>query len=108
MALIAGRVWCVYDDGRNGHVRGWDVTEQIGGQLLDKALIEQNNIVENSRGNVKLGLTQSGDVTLPRNWWGTVNELEIVSTFFDHRYDESLGTVRAPEPLNGPVTSFVQ
>jgi hypothetical protein len=95
------------------HIHHNDIRENETGLFVvtrsdDKALIEQNNIVGNRRGNVKLGLTQSGDVTLPRNWWGTVNEQEIVATFFDHRYDESLGTVRAPEPLSGPVTAFVQ
>ncbi len=74
----------------------------------NKTLIEYNNIVENRRGNVKLGLTQSGDVTLPRNWWGTTDEQEIVSTFFDHKYDESLGTVYAPAPLTAPVTLYVK
>lgn len=70
----------------------------------DKALIEMNNIVENLRSNVKLGLTQSGDVTLPHNWWGTMDEQEISASFFDQKYDESLGIVRAPEPLKTPVT----
>ena len=74
----------------------------------DQALIELNNIVENRRSNVKLGLTQSGDVTLPRNWWGLMDEQAIVATFFDHKYDESLGTVRAPEPLEAPVDIFVK
>lgn len=69
----------------------------------DAATIEQNNIAGNRRYNVKMGLEQSGDVTLPRNWWGTVDPDEIDSTFFDARRDASLGRVRAPEPLPRPV-----
>jgi len=84
-------------------IRGNDTGLFVVTRSDDKALIELNNIVENRRSNVKLGLTQSGDVTLPRNWWGTTDKQEITSTFFDHRYDESLGTVRAPEPLAAPV-----
>ena len=44
VALIDGRVWCVYDDGRCGHVRGWDVTEQLGTKLLDAALLEERDL----------------------------------------------------------------
>lgn len=90
------------------HVHHNDIRENETGLFVvtrsdDRALIEMNNIVENRRSNVKLGLTQSGDVTLPRNWWGTKDNDKIIATFFDHKYDESLGTVRAPEPLNAPV-----
>lgn len=90
------------------HVHHNDIRENETGLFVvtrsdDKALIEMNNIVENRRSNVKLGLTQSGDVTLPRNWWGMKDNDKIIATFFDHKYDESLGTVRAPEPLNAPV-----
>jgi len=74
----------------------------------DKAVIENNNIVENRRGNVQLGLSQSGDITLPRNWWGTTDEQAIAATFFDYQYDKSLGRVRAPEPLAAPVSIFVE
>jgi hypothetical protein len=99
--------------GGTAHIHHNDIRSNETGLFVvtrsdDKALIEQNNIVENRQGNVKLGLTQSGDVTLPRNWWGTVDEQEIAATFFDHKFDESLGTVRAPEPLNTPVTVFVK
>ena len=91
------------------HVHHNDIRKNETGLFVvtrsnDKALIEMNNIVENRRSNVKLGLTQSDDVTLPRNWWGMMNTQEISATFFDSKYDESLGTVRAPEPLSAPVT----
>lgn len=91
------------------HVHHNDIRDNETGLFVvtrsnDKALIELNNIVENRRSNVKLGLTQSGDVTLPRNWWGPLDEQEISATFFDSKFDESLGTVRAPEPLDAPVT----
>jgi len=69
----------------------------------DAARIESNNIADNRQYNVKLGLEQPGDVTLPRNWWGTTDPALIETTFFDARHDPALGRVRAPEPLPGPV-----
>lgn len=65
----------------------------------DRARIEHNNITGNRQYNVKLGLQQPHDVTLPRNWWGTVDAALIEQTFFDHRADDSLGQVSAPAPL---------
>lgn len=70
----------------------------------DRASIEQNNIVNNRQYNVKLGWQQPGDVTLPRNWWGTLDQTAIQNTFLDHNFDASLGLVSAPEPLTEPVT----
>ncbi|NIQ95132.1 MAG: hypothetical protein GWO11_05360, partial [Desulfuromonadales bacterium] len=69
----------------------------------DRSRIEYNNIVDNRRYNVKLGIDQSGDVTLPRNWWGTTNLERIEETFFDRRFDRNLGRVTAPQPLGQPV-----
>ena len=69
----------------------------------DKAVIEGNNIVGSLAYSVKLGLEQQGDVTLPGNWWGSSDPEAVASTFFDRRFDRSLGTVRAPEPLAAPV-----
>ncbi|MCM2265179.1 MAG: right-handed parallel beta-helix repeat-containing protein [Desulfuromonadales bacterium] len=67
------------------------------------AQIEHNNIAGNRQYNVKMGLEQPGDVTLPRNWWGSPEAAVIEQTFFDARHDPALGRVRAPEPLAGPV-----
>ena len=50
-----------------------------------------------------MGLEQPGDVTLPRNWWGSAEPAQIEQTFFDARHDPTLCRVRAPEPLAGPV-----
>ncbi len=69
----------------------------------DHAKIVRNNIVENSDYNVKLGIDQRGDVTLPQNWWGTEDKEKIVQTFFDAKQDDSLGRVSAPAPLAEPV-----
>lgn len=69
----------------------------------DAARIEFNNIAGNRQYNVKMGLEQPGDVTLPRNWWGTTDPVAIEQSFFDARHDPALGRVRAPEPLTGPV-----
>jgi len=69
----------------------------------DAARIEYNNIADNREYNVKMGLEQPGNVTLPRNWWGTDDPARIEATFFDTRNDPVLGRVRAPEPLTAPV-----
>lgn len=69
----------------------------------DAARIEFNNIAGNRQYNVKMGLEQPGDVTLPRNWWGRTAPAAIEATVFDGRHDPSLGRVRVPEPLAGPI-----
>ncbi|TLM65685.1 MAG: right-handed parallel beta-helix repeat-containing protein [Deltaproteobacteria bacterium] len=69
----------------------------------DAARIERNNIAGNRQYNVKMGLEQAKDVTLPRNWWGSTEPALIEQSFFDRRSDPSLGLVSAPEPLAGPV-----
>jgi hypothetical protein len=69
----------------------------------DRAEIERNNITDNRLYNVKLGLEQPGDVTLPNNWWGTTDVETIETHFFDQKMDASLGRVRAPDPLSAPV-----
>ena len=47
VAVIDDRIWAIYDDGRNGHVRGWDITEQIGNNVLTKAILErQTDLLE--------------------------------------------------------------
>jgi hypothetical protein len=69
----------------------------------DLARIVQNNITGNRSYNVKLGLQQAGDVSLPENWWGTTDPQEISAGFFDRSADASLGRVTAPRPLRGPV-----
>lgn len=69
----------------------------------DAARIEYNNIAGNRQYNVKMGLEQPGDVTLPRNWWGSADPASFEATFFDASHDPALGRVRAPEPLGVPV-----
>lgn len=69
----------------------------------DKTRLEENNIAENRQYNVKLGLEQDGDVTFPRNWWGSPEPAAISATIFDRGADASLGQVQTPEPLAGPV-----
>jgi hypothetical protein len=69
----------------------------------DAALIEANNIAGNRQYNVKMGLEQAGNVTLPRNWWGSTDPAAIAATIFDGRSDPSLGRVSTPEPLGGPI-----
>lgn len=67
------------------------------------ARIEYNNIAGNRQYNVKMGLEQPHDVTLPRNWWGSSDPAAIAATIFDGRSDPALGRVTSPEPLSEPV-----
>lgn len=66
-------------------------------------LVEQNNITGSSGYQVKFGLQQRQNVSFPRNWWGTADGEQIGATFFDRRFDRSLGRARAPDPLPVPV-----
>ncbi len=84
-------------------IRDNDIGVFVVTRSEDRARIEQNNIVDNRQYNVKLGLQQPHDVTLPRNWWGAADPAAIARTFFDRHADEVLGRVHAPEPLTGPV-----
>ena len=84
-------------------IRGNEIGIFVVTRSEDKAQVIRNNIVENSDYNVKLGIDQHADVTLPQNWWGTVDEEKIVATFFDTKQDETLGRVSAPKPLSSPV-----
>ena len=68
----------------------------------DRTLFRDNNIVSRQY-NVKLGMAQAGDVTFPRNWWGTSEATAIRTTFYDHAADASLGKVSTPDPLSGPI-----
>jgi len=69
----------------------------------DQARIEHNNITGSRLYNVKLGLQQPHAMTLPHNWWGTVDQAAIEQTFFDRRADDSLGQVSAPLPLAAAI-----
>ena len=69
----------------------------------NKSLIEQNNIVGSRNYAVKMGLDQTADVTLPRNWWGTDDPTRIAAAIFDGSSDRSLGRVHTPEPLTSEV-----
>lgn len=69
----------------------------------DRTRIEGNNIVGSRKYQVKMGLEQHADATFPRNWWGSADPEEIEGAFFDQKFDPTLGRVRAPEPLTGPV-----
>jgi len=80
-----------------------DVGIFIVTRSADQAVIESNNIAGNQIYNVKLGLSQPTDVSLPRNWWGTADPDAIAASFFDRKFDKELGTVLAPEPLEQPV-----
>ena len=87
----------------HNEIRDNDIGVFVVTRSEDKARIEWNNIVNNRQYNVKLGWQQPGDVTLPRNWWGTTETNEIEKSFLDRKMDASLGQVRAPEPLASPI-----
>jgi len=69
----------------------------------DKAVVEENNITGSRQYQVKMGLEQKGDVTFPRNWWGTTDISLIGESFFGGNVDPALGRVHAPDPLPAPV-----
>ncbi len=69
----------------------------------DRSRIERNNLAGNHHYSVKMGHTQTADIRLPHNWWGTTDRDAIARTFLDRGVDAALGRVLAPEPLDGPV-----
>jgi len=69
----------------------------------DKARFVHNNIADNEQYNVKLGWQQPGPVTLPENWWGSIDPAQIANRFFDRQSDPQLGPVSAPRPLAAAI-----
>ena len=69
-------------------------------------LIENNTIMANDR-NVVLGEEVPEDVHLPRNFWGSVDQESISSSFFDGQLEPYLGNVLTkplrsePDPSSG-------
>jgi len=59
----------------------------------DLSKIENNNIVDNSDYSVKLGMEQTGDITMQNNFWGTTDADSIKGGIFDKAFDEQLGGV---------------
>ncbi len=72
----------------------------------NRAVIEYNNITGSRQYQVKMGHEQPGDVSFPRNWWGTPDPAVIAASFFDKHFDQSLGRVTAPDPLTSPQQSL--
>jgi len=69
----------------------------------NRSLFEFNNLAGNRYYSVKMGHTQTEDVSLPRNWWGTT-DLEVIDrSLLDAQVDSSLGRVVVREPLTEPV-----
>jgi len=69
----------------------------------NKSTIEYNNITGSRKYQVKMGLEQPTDVSFPRNWWGTDDPKAISASFFDRKFDRTLGRVTAPAPLSAPI-----
>jgi hypothetical protein len=88
----------------HNEIRGNDIGIFVVTRSDDKALFEFNNVVDSRQYQVKIGIEQPGDVTFPRNWWGSADPVAIEDTFFDQKFDAALGRAHAPEPLAEPVT----
>ena len=56
-------------------------------------VFDGNTIEDNSDYNVKLGISQSEDIPLEGNWWGSSENAAIEETFFDGRRSAGLGKV---------------
>jgi len=54
----------------------------------------EENIFENNLDyNVKMGMRQSRDIPMKRNWWGYLESAAIEDTFFDGRIEPEMGKV---------------
>jgi len=65
--------------------------------------VTQNNITGSRDYQVKFGLQQRRDVAFPGNWWGDTDPGKIAESFFDRKFDRSLGRASAPGFLAAPV-----
>lgn len=78
---------------RNNDIGIFCVTE-----AEDLTVFRDNNLEGNRRYNLKMGMLQKRDISLPGNWWGTDKAGEIAATIYDGRSDPALGKV-AFEPF---------
>ena len=69
----------------------------------NQTLFELNNLVNNRDYQVKLGFEQPHDLSFPRNWWGGLAGEALTESFFDQKFERTLGRVTAPEPLPEPA-----
>ena len=98
-----------YEERRGAaHIHGNEIRDNDIGIFVvtraeNRTRIEGNNITGSRKYQVKLGLEQPGDVSFPRNWWGSADPEQIEAGFFDQSFDPHLGRVRAPDPLSEPV-----
>ncbi len=84
-----------------GNERGFFITSHPRNYL-----IENNTIVNNER-SVVIGEEVPEDVNMPRNFWGSSNEVVIRAGFYDGQVDSYLGKIlvepirTAPDPDSG-------
>ncbi|PLY01687.1 MAG: hypothetical protein C0624_09925 [Desulfuromonas sp.] len=84
-------------------IRDNDIGIFVVTRAEDRSRFEFNNLAGNRYYSVKMGLTQSDDISLPRNWWGTTDVTAIAETLLDARVDSTLGEVHVREPLMAPL-----
>lgn len=59
----------------------------------DATVFRENNIFGNRLYNLKMGMMQARDISLPGNWWGTADPAAVEEGIFDGRDDPTLGRV---------------
>ena len=88
---------------RFNNIRDNDIGIFAVTRAADGTLFESNNLAGNRHYSVKMGHTQSADISLPNNWWGTTDHAAIAATILDAGIDGSLGRVHTPDPLTEAV-----
>jgi len=87
----------------HNQITGNDIGIFVVTRAEDRSLFELNNLAGNRYYSVKMGHTQTHDVSLPRNWWGTTDREAIARTLLDAQVDPGLGQVKVLKPLAEPV-----
>lgn len=74
-----------------GNQVGVEIIDPSGGTISPSLVLSNNNITGNTQYNLRN--TQSQDLSLPNNWWGSVDTGTIAASIYDNADDGSLGTV---------------
>jgi hypothetical protein len=72
-------------------------------KIVEMPLLENNNINSNHEHNFKIGESQSMDIDVTNNWWGSIKKETIEELLFDKKKNYSLGQVIYSPYLVGPV-----
>jgi hypothetical protein len=72
-------------------------------KIIGMPLLKKNNVCNNHEYNFKIGESQSPDIDVSNNWWGSIKRETIEESIFDKKKEETLGQVIYSPYLLEPV-----